>query len=287
MKRLALSLFITLAGCLSSFGIGIFSFTDAQEQAYYLTDKMAYELDLTPAQYDQVYQVNLEYFLNVDEPGLYGYYWDYRNTDLSYILYDWQYARYRRATYFYRPIEWRARTWYMPLWERYHRSYFFFNRPTIWTTWRGGLWHGRVHNTPSPFIGHRPPQHNGGMRHDRPGHPGFHPGYQPDHNNGHNNGYRPGHNDGYRPGGGSVNRPNGGSNRPDGNVARPGGNSNRPSGGNYGGGNNRPSGGNYGGGNYGGGNRGTGAQSGGSRPSRSAGGVGGSNAGTSRGGGRR
>ena len=83
------------------------NYTDAREYAYFLTDKMAYELNLTPTQYDQVYQVNLDYFLSVNSPyDLYGRYGDYRDDDLRYILYDWQYARYVGVDYFYRPLSW-------------------------------------------------------------------------------------------------------------------------------------------------------------------------------------
>lgn len=279
MKRLLLSLILAVSGFISSFAI---SFSEAQQYAYFLTDKMAYELDLTPAQYDEVYQVNLEYLLNIDRRNLYGYYWDYRNADLSYILFDWQYNLYRRAEYFYRPITWRSSSWHFLLWDRYHRTYYFFNRPTVWNSWRGGLWKGRVHSTPSPFIGHRPTIHNGGMRHDRrPGdHIGGQPGGKP-HNNGgsyHNPGNsRPnGGNNGYQ---GGNNRPNGGNN------AQPGGN-NRPNGGNNGGsysGNRGNGGGNMSGSrSHAGGSRGTSA--GASAPSRSTAGGGQSNSG--RGGGR-
>ena len=62
MKRLLLSLFLAAAGVSAS----AMNYADAREYAYFLTDKMAYELNLTPAQYDQVYQVNLDYFLSVN-----------------------------------------------------------------------------------------------------------------------------------------------------------------------------------------------------------------------------
>lgn len=274
MKRLALSLILVTMSVLASFGRGIMTFSEAQQQAYYLTDKMAYELDLTPAQYDEVYQVNLEYFLNVSGSDPWGYYWNYRNTDLAYILYDWQYNLYARSEYFYRPITWRRGAWYLPVWDYYSRTHFYYDRPTIWHTWRGGLWTGRVHSTPSPFIGHRPPTHHGGMRHDPypNGHPGHHNG---GYNNGHNNGghnYNGGHNNGGHNGynGGGNNRPNGGGHNGGGNNGYDGGgNNNRPNGGGQvsgnRGGNDRPNrGGAQVGGNRGGENRG-GGHAGGTR----------------------
>ena len=281
MKRLALSLILVTMSVLASFGRGIMTFSEAQQQAYYLTDKMAYELDLTPAQYDEVYQVNLEYFLNVSGSDPWGYYWNYRNTDLAYILFDWQYNLYRYAEYFYRPIKWHRHRWYLPVWDHYNRTYYYYDRPTIWNTWRGGLWTGRHHNTPSPFIGHRPYSHNGGMRHDP--YPGGHPGHIGGGHNGHNGG-TPGFNGGGHNGhnggtpgynGGDNNRPNGGGH----NGYNGGGNNNRPNGGYNGGGNNRPNGGGQNGYN-GGGNRG-----GNERPNRGGAQVGGNRGGENRGGG--
>ena len=249
MKRYILSLLVAIATSIPTFGM---SLRDAQAQAYFLSDKMAYELNLTPQQYDQVYQVNLEYFLSVNSPSdLDGIWWRYRNTDLSYILYDWQWRLYRAADYFIRPLSWVRGAWYCSLWDRYHRDYFFYHRPTVYVSWHGGLWHGRHHNTPSPFIGHRPPNHHGGMNVSwgKPGKPG-HQGYHPDNHGrpGGNNGYKPG-NGGNRPGGNNGYNPGNGGNRPGGNNGynpgnshnnRPGGNSgynpgnsnnNRPSGG--------------------------------------------------------
>lgn len=212
MKRFILSFLITITGVISAFGM---SFSEAQEHAYYLTDKMAYELDLTPEQYDQVYQVNLEYLLNVRSSNPYNYYWDYRNADLSYILYDWQYSLYRAAEYFYRPIVRRHFSWYFPVWDRYSRSYYYYGRPTIYHSWHGGIWVGRTHHSPSPYYGHRPPTHHGGMA-GHGGHPTHNPGLI-HHNNGHKDNYNGGHNNGgARPNGNNGAHNNGGA-RPNGN----------------------------------------------------------------------
>ena len=41
------------------------SFTQAQREALFLTDKMAYELNLTDEQYDACYEINLDYLMGV------------------------------------------------------------------------------------------------------------------------------------------------------------------------------------------------------------------------------
>ena len=50
MKRYLLTLLIVLAGTLSAKAL---SYSEARDRAWFLTDKMAYELNLTPDQYDR------------------------------------------------------------------------------------------------------------------------------------------------------------------------------------------------------------------------------------------
>lgn len=83
------------------------SYEQARQQALFLTDKMAYELNLTDDQYEAAYEINLDYLMGVDTyDDLYGIYWRQRNLDLSYILLDWQYRSFCAASYFYRPLYW-------------------------------------------------------------------------------------------------------------------------------------------------------------------------------------
>jgi hypothetical protein len=116
------------------------SYEQAREQALFLTDKMAYELNLTDDQYEAAYEVNLDYLMGVnDYNDLYGTYWTRRNLDLSYILLDWQYRMYLDATYFYRPLYWDGGYWHFGIYARYpRRDYFFFGRPAFYVSYRGG-----------------------------------------------------------------------------------------------------------------------------------------------------
>lgn len=116
------------------------SYEQARQQALFLTDKMAYELNLTEDQYEAAYEVNLDYLMSVDTyDDLYGAYWRQRNMDLSYILLDWQYRTYINATYFYRPLYWNAGYWHFGIYARYpRRDYFYFGRPHFYVSYRGG-----------------------------------------------------------------------------------------------------------------------------------------------------
>ena len=116
------------------------SYEQARNEALFLTDKMAYELNLTDAQYEAAYEINLDYLMGVTSPDdVYGAYWERRNMDLSYILYSWQWDAFRAATYFFRPLVWDAGYWHFTIYRHYpHRDYFFFGRPHFYATYRGG-----------------------------------------------------------------------------------------------------------------------------------------------------
>ena len=119
-------------------------YEQARREALFLTDKMAYELNLSDAQYEAAYEINLDYLMSVtSQHNVFGPYWDRRNLDLSYILYQWQWDAFRAATYFYRPLYWEAGLWHFGIYIRYpHRDYFYFGRPHFFATYRGGhSWH--------------------------------------------------------------------------------------------------------------------------------------------------
>ena len=108
------------------------SYEQAREQALFLTDKMAYELNLTDDQYEAAFEINFDYLLSIEtQADLYSTYWTRRNLDLSYILLEWQYEAYLAAHYFYRPIYFDAGYWHFGIYARYpHRTFLYFGRPT-------------------------------------------------------------------------------------------------------------------------------------------------------------
>ena len=141
MKKFLLAMTMLLGMAASSQAM---SYEQARQQALFLADKMAYELNLTEEQYEACYEVNLDYLMKITSADdLYGDYWTRRNLDLSYILLDWQYQAFLDATYFYRPLYWSAGYWHFGIYARYpHRDYFYFGRPSFWSSYRGGhSWH--------------------------------------------------------------------------------------------------------------------------------------------------
>lgn len=113
MKRI---LFILLVVTASTTVMAGMSTSKVRKETRFLTDKMAYELDLNNPQYNDVYEINydfiyslrniMDYVVRGDEWALDDYYeaLDIRNDDLRWVLSDVQYRRFLGAEYFYRPI---------------------------------------------------------------------------------------------------------------------------------------------------------------------------------------
>lgn len=187
------------------------SYDYAARQAYYLTDKMAYELNLTDAQYDEVYRINLEYFLKCEvEADINGYLWEYRNSCLSRILYTAQWRLFLGYDFLYRPLRWVNNRWHFPMYKHYGHTHFY--RPTPPPSYRGPR-PGDI-RPGGPRPGDRHDGYRGGGRRGD-----YRPGGNPGVGNGRPGGDRPGGNTGVGNG-----RPGG---QPSGGVGRSGGD--RPS----------------------------------------------------------
>ena len=189
-------------------GMNAMDYETARERAYYLTDKMAYELNLNDQQYNDAYEINLDYLLslNTADDLAEARYLAYRNDDLRHILYDWQWRAFAAVDYLFRPVWWLNGGWYFPVFRHYAHGYYFYHRPAIFWDYRGG--HGRFYFSAGFYHNRRPIWHGGlrGMHHTMIGHPngtrggrygepgGGRGGFHPERNGG-----RPGGRDGFRP----------------------------------------------------------------------------------------
>lgn len=112
MKKLTTLWMMILMLGMSIPAMGAMSMSKMRQNARFLTDRMAYELNLTPMQYDDVYEVNYDFIDNVryimdDVVRGYGYavdryyeFLNYRNDDLRWILSASQYRRFLGVDYF-------------------------------------------------------------------------------------------------------------------------------------------------------------------------------------------
>jgi len=162
------------------------SYEQARQEALFLTDKMAYELNLTDAQYEAAYEINLDYLMSVTgRSDVLGSYWERRNLDLSYILYTWQWDAFCAATYFYRPLFWDAGYWHFGIYARYpRRDYFYFGTPHFYVSYRGGhSW--RMNGGRSYYVIHHDHYRPGHITRDR--HMGMRDGWNRGDYHGHGN----------------------------------------------------------------------------------------------------
>ncbi len=159
MKKYMFSLMLSFCSILS---LSAMSYEEAREQARFLTDKMAYELNLNDQQYNDCYEINLDYLLSVETADdIYGDYLAYRNADLRHILYDWQYTIFAAADYFFRPLSWLHNRWFFPVYRYYRVGYYYYGHPTVYYSYRGG--HGRFYHHGGFYVQRRP-HWNGGFR---------------------------------------------------------------------------------------------------------------------------
>ena len=153
MKRFITS-FVAMAAVMMASAM---SYSQAREQAWFLTDKMAYELYLNAAQVDAVYEINLDYIMNVDVMGdLYGVYWERRTRELSYVLTNSQMHTFLASEHFYRPITWVNSSFYFTIYDRYPRARFYRSAPRVYTTYRGEYRHSNTSRFEGKFDDKKP-----------------------------------------------------------------------------------------------------------------------------------
>ena len=134
------------------------SYNAAKHEALFLSDKMAYELNLTAAQYEAVYEINLDYLMSLNGHGdVFGIWWDRRNADLRFVLNSWQYDKYVALSHFYRPVAWKAGSWTFAVYTHYNRGRFYNAHPKVFVSYRGG--HNRVHGSHYAHM-HKPAVHH-------------------------------------------------------------------------------------------------------------------------------
>ena len=114
-------------------------YTEASEKALFLSDKMAYELNLTESQYDAVYEINLDYLLNIEEESdMLGYLWNIRNRDMKQVLSNCQYDTYQTSEWFCRPFTCNSEGWTLAVYDKYDKGQLFMSLPETFTSFTGG-----------------------------------------------------------------------------------------------------------------------------------------------------
>ena len=157
MKKLTTLWMMLLMLTISVPAMSAMSMSKVRQHARFLTDRMAYELNLTTMQYNDVYEVNYDLIDNVryimDDvtagyPSAVDRYYDYldfRNDDLRWILSASQYRRFMNVDYFYRPIYTTASEWLFRIYRVYNDiTHFYFGKPHHYKSYKGE--HYRTHH---------------------------------------------------------------------------------------------------------------------------------------------
>lgn len=135
MKKLALF----FAAILFAGSISALSVTRSREEARFLTDKMAYELGLTPEQMYDVYEINYDYFRSLDDIYRnYSYEAELRERELRYILSAAQWRRYVGISYFFRPVSVIDGAWHFIVRRHYDHTRFYYAEPRGYHSYKGG-----------------------------------------------------------------------------------------------------------------------------------------------------
>ena len=135
-----------------------------RKETRFLTDKMAYELNLDTEQYNDVYEINYDFISGIrylmddvlrgEEWALDRYYdyLDIRNDDLHWVLSSKQYSRFMQAAYCYRPVYVSGGRWSLRIYITYaNHNHFYFPQPYHYRTYCGG--HYRTHYHDSYYRG--------------------------------------------------------------------------------------------------------------------------------------
>ena len=114
------------------------SYKSARDQAFFLTDKMAYELGLSDDQYNATFEINMDYIMCIEVSNdLFGTYWNRRNNELRYVLTSIQYQRYMSIEYFYRPISWTNKKYEFTVYKYYAKDRYYRAAPPGYQTYKG------------------------------------------------------------------------------------------------------------------------------------------------------
>ena len=151
MKPRSFLIFLLLAVCWNVLPASASRFGDIRMHARFLTDRMAYELRLTNRQYDDVFEINYDFFYNVEpyvrrmsygDPyavDAYYRYLDERNDDLRWVLSRRKYMRFMSMEHFYLPIYVVNHICHVRVYKVYpNRTHFYYARPHHYYSYHGG-----------------------------------------------------------------------------------------------------------------------------------------------------
>ena len=150
------------------------TFNEARDHALFLTDKMAYELGLSPTQINNVYEINYDYIVSVAIQGeRSSFCQSRRDADMRFVLSDYQYHLYKKTNYFYRPMSSSRKVWSFHIYNYYtDRHHMYSSKPTHFKDYKGPGNPRKSYSPPArPYAGKE-------MKKQQKNHPQGHPGHR-------------------------------------------------------------------------------------------------------------
>lgn len=200
MKKLIFTLVAIFTTCVNANALSV---ERSREEARFLTDKMAYELNLTDEQLQDIYEINYDYFRSLGPvDGIYDDSYNLRYRNINYVLADWQWEEFLLREYFLRPAYIFHGGWAFGIYNYYARTRFYFGIPSCYYHYHGYHHHHRHHdyyrdrrpmhhhamaNRPRPHNTHRPEMTRPNANHHGNGNMNRHDGYNRHGNNGNMN----------------------------------------------------------------------------------------------------
>ena len=118
MKKMIMTLMMVLS---MTIGANAQRLDNTYMEARILTDYMADELGLNSWQREKAYQMNLDYLNGIGSyRDIDAHIWTLRNNQLKSILNAAQWKLYKKASYFYRPINWKQGAYVHNIYAKYH-----------------------------------------------------------------------------------------------------------------------------------------------------------------------
>ncbi|WP_407404339.1 hypothetical protein [Sodaliphilus sp.] len=188
MRTFRTSLAVMLAVLFANSQAFAMSVEQSRNEAWFLTDKMAHELRLSSYQWDDVYEVNYDFFRALG--SVYSSYTNLeysREQKLMYILTVSQWNEYRRITYFYNPVVAVNGSWTFRIYNHYAYDKFFDRNHAVVHSYTGN------HSNNSNYYHNRHVTTNQGNHYGNYNNNGNHNGNYNNmgngnnHNNSHNN----------------------------------------------------------------------------------------------------
>lgn len=156
MKKMILSLLAILCISISASAMSV---SRARQEARFLTDKMAYELELTDEQLEDIYEINYDYFRSLGPvTGRYDVMFDTRYRNLEYVLFDWQWRRFIDIDYFLHPVRVISGAWHFSIYNHYRRAHYYYAAPRCYRHYRGG--HAHTYYMDRRATHHALPRHD-------------------------------------------------------------------------------------------------------------------------------